>query len=75
MDLGGLILLLAAMYLSRRGGLRLFIIKVRSIILLVVRAIWMERNMRVFKEKSRSHARVLDNTVLEAEAWKDMGYL
>jgi hypothetical protein len=34
-----------------------------------------ERNSQTFKEKSKPCARVLDGILLEAEAWKLVGFL
>ena len=48
--------------------------KVRSLFLLVLRSLWMERNNRVFKYIVRPEARLLDAIVEEAERWKLVGF-
>jgi hypothetical protein len=47
--------------------------KIRAILLLVFRAIWLERNAMVFRAKSRPVALVLDAIMVEAERWNLVG--
>ena len=49
--------------------------KVRALLLLVLRSIWLERNARIFRAKSRLAGKVLDSIVSEAERWKSVGFL
>jgi hypothetical protein len=46
-----------------------------SLFLLVLRSIWIEQNNRIFKNKSRSEALLLDAIVEEADRWKLVGVL
>jgi hypothetical protein len=49
--------------------------QVRSLFLLVIRSIWLERNGRAFRNKTRPEALVLDAIVEEADRWKLVGLL
>ncbi|CAM0945663.1 unnamed protein product [Alopecurus aequalis] len=49
--------------------------KVKALVLLVLRSIWIERNNRVFKDKSRPVAVLLDSLMAEAEKWKTVVFL
>jgi hypothetical protein len=42
----------------------------RSFFVLVLRSIWIERNNRIFKNKSRTEVLLLDAIVEEADMWK-----
>jgi hypothetical protein len=46
-----------------------------SLFLLVLRSIWIEQNNRIFKNKSRLEAVLLDAIVEEADRWKLVGFL
>ena len=48
--------------------------KVRSLFLLVLRSIWMERNNIIFKNYARTEALLLDAILAEAERWKIVGF-
>jgi hypothetical protein len=49
--------------------------QVRSLFLLVLRSIWLERNCRAFWTKARTEALLLDAIVKEADRWKLAGLL
>jgi hypothetical protein len=49
--------------------------KICSILLLVFRSIWLERNSRIFKLKSHSIEFILDSIIEEAKRWKTVGFL
>jgi hypothetical protein len=48
--------------------------KICSILLLVFRSIWLERNCRIFRLKAHPIEKILDNIVEEAERWKVVGF-
>jgi hypothetical protein len=48
--------------------------KIKSITLLVLRAIWIEHNNRMFKDKAKPCAKVLDGIIDMAEARKLMDF-
>jgi hypothetical protein len=47
----------------------------RCLFLLVLRSIWIEENNKIFKNKSRSGALLVDAIVEEADRWKLVGFL
>ncbi|CAM0874176.1 unnamed protein product [Alopecurus aequalis] len=49
--------------------------KIKALVLLVLRSIWIERNNRVFKGKARTVPVLLDSLMAEAEKWKLVGFL
>ena len=49
--------------------------KVRSLVLLAMRSIWLERNNRVFSRGARTEAGLLDAIMAEDERWKIVGFL
>jgi hypothetical protein len=49
--------------------------QVRSLFLLELRSIWIERNKRIFNQNSKPEALVLDAIVEEAERCKLVGFM
>jgi hypothetical protein len=41
----------------------------------IPRSIWLERNARIFNNRSRSVKTLMDDLVKEAEKWKLVGFL
>jgi hypothetical protein len=48
--------------------------QVRSLFLLVLRKLWVKRNNRAFKCKSKMEALLLDSIIEEASRWKSVGF-
>jgi hypothetical protein len=60
---------------ATRGWTRMKTPRVRSLLLLVMRSIWLERNNRVFNNKFKHEALILDELVQEANRWKIVRFL